>query len=134
MHCSIYSKSVTTNMKRALSLLFAAVLLSACASTPPVPIASMTSARDSISRAEQADARQYAAQELEEAQRQLQAAESAVQAQDMQRAERAAVQSTASGELALARTELAKALEVNRELSLGLEALIQEMQRAGGLQ
>jgi len=135
MHNSTVSSStVLMRVHKGLLAAVAAVLMAACASTPPAPVAALTTAREAITRAEQADARQYAPQALDEAQQQLQAAEIAVQSQDMQLAERAALRSTASGELALARTELAKALEVNRELTLGIEALIQEMQRAGARQ
>jgi len=126
-------RSIQQRVHRGMWLTAVVVLMAACASTPPVPVSSITAARESIARAEQADARRYSSTELDEAQRQLQAAERAVQAEDMESAERFALQSHASGELAHARTEFAKAQEVNRELALGLEALIEEMQRTGDL-
>jgi hypothetical protein len=114
------------------SLAITAVLLGACASTPPAPpTASLAAARQAITSAEQADARQYATAELDEARQRLAMAERAVTTEDMIEADRFAQQSRISAELASARTESAKAAEINREMERGAEALLEEMRRKG---
>lgn len=117
-------------------LLVALVLLGACASAPPpaAPTEALTAAQEAIASAEQADARQYAGAELDEAREKLDMAERAVSAEDMIGAERLAEQSRVAAELASARTEAAKAEEVNREMGRGAEALIEEMRRTGDRQ
>lgn len=107
------------------------LLLSACASAPVAPTASLTEAREAIARAEQSDGRQYAGSELDEAQQKLEMAESAVDEQDMVEAERLAREAQVTAELASARTAAAKAAEVNREMGRGAEALTEEMGRTG---
>jgi len=134
MKSSYASQSMLQYLNRFLFATSILVLTVACASSPPVPEDALNSARSGIDRAELADARQYAPTELDEAQRQLALAEAALGTQNMEQAERSAVQSLASAELAYARTELAKAVAVNREMILGLEALIEEMERTGDLQ
>ncbi|MEX0622997.1 DUF4398 domain-containing protein [Saccharospirillum sp.] len=107
------------------------VLLSACASAPVSPESTLTSAREAIASAERAGARQYAAAELDEAQQKLILADEAVTNEEMEEAERFAQQSLIVAELALARTESAKALEINQEINRSTDALIEEMQRVG---
>lgn len=113
------------------SLALGAFLLTACASTPPAPTASLTEAREAIARAEQSDARQYAGGELDDARQRLEKAETAVDREDMVEAERLALEALLAAELASARTESAKALEINQEMSRGAEALTEEMRRTG---
>lgn len=107
------------------------LLLGACASTPMAPTASLTEAREAIARAEQADGRQHAGGELDEAQQKLAMAEIAVERQDMVAAERLAREAEVAAELASARTAAAKAAAVNREMGRGADALAEEMQRTG---
>ena len=112
------------------------VLLSACASAPlSPPTAALTEAREAIDRAEQSDARQYAGGELDEAKQKLEKAESAVDQaedqQDMAEAERLAREARVTANLALAKTDAAKAEEVNRQLERDAEALTEEMRRSG---
>lgn len=107
------------------------LLLTACASTPVAPTASLTEARDAIARAEQTGGRQYAGTELDEAQQKLAMAESAVDEMDMGEAERLAEEAQVTAELASARTASAKAAEVNREMGRSAEALTEEMRRTG---
>lgn len=114
------------------TILFLATLtLAACASAPLPPTESLNMARDAIASAEQAEARRYAAAELEEANRHLVAANEAVAAERMTEADRLAKQARIAAELAIARTEAAKAAEINREMERGAEALEEEMQRQG---
>jgi hypothetical protein len=49
-------------------------------------------------------------------------------------AERLADESAVTANLAAARTEAAKAVAINEEMSRGAEALLEEMQRAGDKQ
>ncbi|MEX1198564.1 MAG: DUF4398 domain-containing protein [Pseudohongiellaceae bacterium] len=116
----------------ALGLFMAVIMLGACASAPPAPVASITAARQAISGAEQAGARQYAGAELDEAHEKLVMAERYVNDERMVEAERTARESLIAAELASARTESAKAAEINREMTRGSEALVEEMRRTGG--
>ena len=107
-------------------------LLSACASAPAVaPTASLTEAREAIARAEQSDGRQHASGELDQAKQKLVMAERAVDREDMVEAERLADEAAVAAKLASARTESAKAAEINREMGRGAEALTEEMRRTG---
>jgi len=109
------------------------LLLGACTSTAVAPTSAMDSARDAIANAEQADARQFAGSELDEAKQEFAKAEQAIRDEHMEDAELLAQRARVSAELASARTESAKADEVNRELARGSKALTEEMQRSGDL-
>jgi hypothetical protein len=108
-----------------------AALLTACASAPIPPTESLNVARDTIARAEQAEARQYAGAELQEARAQLVMAEKAVAEESMIDADQLAKQAIVAARLAMARTEAAKAAEINREMERGADALDVEMGRQG---
>jgi hypothetical protein len=108
-----------------------ALLLIGCASAPLPPTESLNAARDAIARAEQAEARQYAGAELEEARAQLVMAEKAVAEKSMIEADRLAQQARIAARLSMARTEAAKAAEINREMGRGADALDVEMGRQG---
>jgi len=110
------------------------LLAGACASTPPAPTRSLDSARTAVVNAEKADAGRYAAAELGEARDKLASADKAVAAENMLTAERLADQARVEAELASARTEAAKAAAVNKDMRLGIQALGEEMQRAGDQQ
>lgn len=113
----------------------AVVLLGACATTPPAPpTASLDAARQAITNAEQSDARQYASTELDEANQKLAMANRAVTTESMIEADRFAQESRVVAELASARTESAKAAEINREMGRGADALNEELQRQGDQQ
>lgn len=122
--------SSATRLSRYLGLALGVLILGACASTP-TPTAHLDLARETIAQAERADARQFANVELEEARQRLTRAERASTADDLVLSQRLAHQSRVSAELAMARTESAKAAEINRELLLGVEALRAEMRRQG---
>lgn len=127
-----------SSLKRGLQFtavpLLVLALLSACASTPQPPTDALTDARQAIANAEQSDARQYAAAELDEARRQLAMAETAVARERMVEADRFARQSQIAAELAIARTGSAKAAEINHEMRRSTEALLDEMRRTGDRQ
>lgn len=133
MH-QLISKNLSNRVRSALSLAIAIVLLSACTSTPLAPTTALNEARDAIASAEQAGARQYAGAELDEAQQKLLLAEGSVSKEQMVDAERLARESMVVAELALARTESAKATEINREMGRSADALTEEMRRTGDQQ
>jgi Domain of unknown function (DUF4398) len=108
------------------------MLAAACASTPPAPDASLNAAKMAISNAERADASHYAGAELGEARQKLALADGAVLKPDMILAERLAQEARVEAELAFARTEAAKATAVNDEMARGADALMEELDRAGG--
>jgi Domain of unknown function (DUF4398) len=109
----------------------AAILLSACASAPLPPTAELDAAQTAIGVAETANAGRFASAELSEARDKFAKANSAASNKQMLAAKRLAEESKLTAELASARTETAKAVAINKELSLGVEALSEEMQRAG---
>lgn len=115
-------------------LMFATLALAACAVAPVPPTDSLNLARDAIARAEQSQARRYAGAELEEANRQFEAANKTVTAERMTEADHLARQARVAAELAIARTEAARAAEINREMGRGAEALEEEMRRQGDQQ
>jgi len=118
---------------RLAALAGALVLLGACASTP-APTRSLDAARTAVTNAEKADAGRFAAAELGEARQKLALADAASAEKTTKSAlvaERLAEQAKVEAELAMARTEAAKAMAVNKEMSLGGDALNEEMQRAG---
>jgi hypothetical protein len=115
----------------AFPMAVALALLSACASAPVAPTVSLTEASQAIARAEQADGRQYAPGELDQAKQKMTLAERAVAQEDMWEAERLANEAKVTAELVLAKTESAKAAEINREMDRGTRALTDEMRRSG---
>ncbi|KPP97638.1 MAG: protein of unknown function containing DUF4398 domain [Marinobacter sp. HL-58] len=119
---------------RRMPLIFGLALVSllvACASAPLPPEESLNAANDAIESAEQADARQYAPAELEEARAMLVMAEKAVAEEAMTEADQLAQQARVAAELAIARTQAAKATEINRQFERDADALDVEMGRQG---
>lgn len=110
------------------------LFLAACATVPDAPHAALTEARVAISTAEKDNAARYASPDLTEARQRLAQADRAVASEHMIEADRLAHQSRIAAELASARTEVAKAEEVNDELVKGADALDEEMKRAGDRQ
>ncbi len=108
-----------------------ALLLTACASAPLPPTVALDAAQSAIGNAEVANAGRFASAELAEAREKLSRANTAASNSQMIAAERLAEESKLAAELALARTETAKAVAINSELSKGVDALSEEMQRAG---
>lgn len=124
-------RRVTGRAGLIVTMMFATLALIACAAAPVPPTESLNAASSAIASAEQADARRYAPAELEEANRYLEAANQAVAAQRMNEADQLAKQARVAAQLATARTEAAKAAEINREMGRGAEALDEEMRRQG---
>lgn len=107
--------------------LLAAVLASAlcsCASLPP-PTGELASARQAVTRAEDADADQYAPQELGTARTELSQAQAAMSGGDQDEARRLALSAAADADLAYARSREALATaELNQR-----RAEVQELRR-----
>jgi hypothetical protein len=110
----------------------AALMLGACASTPPPPTASLQAARQAISDAERAEAGRYASGELGEARTKLASADTAVTEKQMTMAQRFAEESRAEADLASAKTADLKAKAVNDEMSRSTNTLVEEMRRNSG--
>jgi hypothetical protein len=108
-----------------------ALLMAACASTPP-PTVAMKAAEQAIAAADRTRIADAASPELSEAREKLTAAQTAVQAQKMDVAERLALESRVDAELASAKTDAIKAKAVNDEIISGTNTLSQEMQRNSG--
>ena len=108
------------------------LLLAGCASTPPVPTATLQAAQQAIAAAERSEASRYAPGELSEAHTKLAAADTAVSEKKMVVAEHFADQSRAEAELASAKTSAAKANAVNDEMKRSNGTLIDEMKRGSG--
>lgn len=107
------------------------LILTACASAPQPPTVELEAAQAAIGNAELANAGRFASAELVDARERLARANSAASKEQMIAARRLADESKLAAELALARTETAKAVAINTELSQGADALSEEMQRAG---
>lgn len=122
----LYPRTWTT-----AGLMSAALLVAACSSAPLAPTASLTAAKTAIANAERADAGRFAGEELGAARQKLALADNAVNEERMILAARLADEARAEADLAFARTEAAKAAEVNQEMGRGADALLEEMQRAG---
>lgn len=130
MHHPIH-RNIGGPIRSALGLFAAIILLSACASAPIAPTAALNDARSAIASAEQSGARQHAGAELDEAQQKLILAEQSVRNEQMAEAERLAREAMIVAQLASARTEAAKALEINEEMERSADALDEEMRRTG---
>jgi len=109
-----------------------ALLLAACATSPPVPTLALSSAKQAIAVADRTRVADASSPELSEARDKLAAAQTAVQDKRMVDAERLAVESRADAELATAKNEASKNRAVNDEMIHSTETLSQEMQRNSG--
>ena len=108
-----------------------ALLLAACASTPP-PSVALSEAKQAIAVADQAHITDASSPQLAEARTKLAAADTAVQAKNMAQAERLALESRADAELAFAQSNAAKNQAVNDEMLHSTQTLSDEMQRNTG--
>lgn len=125
--------SIRSNLFTYCSLAFSAVVLAACASTPP-PNSQITAAETAIAHAEQAQVTDYASPELVEARKNLADAKAEVSDKNMTRAARLAQKAQLNAELATAKTAAVKAKEVNVELQKSTNVIQQELQRNEGAQ
>lgn len=109
-----------------------ALLLAACASSPPAPVVAMSAARQAIAVADQAQVAGVAAPALAEARSKLDAADAAVKDQHMVHAERLAQESRVDAELALAQNNATKDQAVNDEMLHSTDTLSEEIKRNAG--
>jgi Domain of unknown function (DUF4398) len=130
---NFFPKSARAMQRRLLIVVPAiALFTAACASTPPIPTASLQAAQQSITNAERVQAGAHAPVELGEARQRLSAAQSAVSEKKMLAAERLADEARAEADLAVARTGAVKATAVNADMERSNATLIEEMQRKSG--
>lgn len=108
------------------------LLTAACASTPPIPSASLQAAQQSIANAERVEAGTHAAAELGEARAKISAANQAVDEKKMVAAGWLADEARAEAELAAAKTGVTKANAVNADIERSNATLVEEMQRKTG--
>ena len=108
-----------------------AVLLVACADTPPPQVA-LSEARQAIAVADQAHISDASSPQLAEARAKLAAADNAVRAEHMSEAERLAQESRVDAELAFAQSNAQKNQAVNDEMLHSTNTLSDEMQRNAG--
>lgn len=108
------------------------LLLAACASKPLPPTQEISAAEQSLTDAEQARVAEYSLPEMQEAREQLSASRAAVLKEDMVLAKRLAQQASMNIKLAAAKAELAKAEEVNTDMTKNIDVLKEEMQRKTG--
>jgi hypothetical protein len=104
-----------------------ALLLAACASTPP-PVVALSEAKQAIAAADQAHIADASSPELTK----LAAANAAVQAKNMAQGERLAQESRVDAELAFALSGAQKNQAVNDEMLHSTQTLSDEMQRNTG--
>ena len=108
-----------------------ALLLAACASTPP-PVVALSEAKQAIAAADQAHIADASSPELAEARTKLAAANASVQAKNMAQGERLAQESRVDAELAFALSGAQKNQAVNDEMLHSTQTLSDEMQRNTG--
>lgn len=129
---TVIARGTRTSILHLLALGTSLLLLTACASTPLPPTQEISAAEQSLTDAEQARVAEYALPELQEAREQLSASRAAVLKEDMVLAKRLAQQASMNIKLAAAKAELAKAEEVNTDMTQNIDVLKEEMQRKTG--
>lgn len=124
-------KFIFTAFTAAISGL-AFLTLAACASTPMPPTDALNAADRAVARAQEAGVVDYASPELKSAREKLTRARDAITREDMTTAAALAEQARLDAELAIAKSEAAKAAAVNAEMRKGNEALQEELNRNTG--
>ncbi len=118
----------TASWKTAALAICGSLLLSACASMPP-PNSDITAADLAVKRAQEINATEFAALEMERARDKLQQARSIVDKKDddnYPKAARLAQEAQADARLAESRARAARAQQMEQELRKATEALRQE--------
>ena len=115
-----------------LAALGGALLLAACASTPPAPEVALSEARQAIEVADRAHVDDASSPELAEARTRLASANQAVQAQHMVEAKRLAQESRVDAQLAFAKSDAQKNQAVNDEMMRSTDTLSEEIRRNAG--
>ncbi|GGY77782.1 hypothetical protein GCM10011613_22950 [Cellvibrio zantedeschiae] len=133
LHAREFNHLFLSKIRTVGSAVIAAIVLAACASTPP-PNSQITAAETAIAHAEQAQVADYSSPELVEARKHLAAAKAEVADKNMTTAARLAQKAHLNADLAMAQAATAKAKEVNDELQKGNSVIKQELQRNQGAQ
>lgn len=122
-----------SNTSRTLTgaILLTAIIggLTACSSLPPQPNTAMIQAQSAVAQAQNADTRQYAAMDLNNAVMKLQAANDANAKRDYKQANDLAEEAQVDAQLAMAKTQAAKAQEAEAQVRKGNEALQDQVQQ-----
>jgi len=129
---TVIARGTRMSILHLLALGTSLLLLTACASKPLPPTQEISAAEQSLTDAEQARVAEYALPEMQEAREQLSASRAAVLKEDMVLAKRLAQQASMNIKLAAAKAELAKAEEVNTDMTQNIDVLKEEMQRKTG--
>jgi len=132
---SLLNKQASPGAKFLRQITIAIVLLGlgACGSTPQPPTRELQAAEQAIVNAEQARVADFAASDFDVARRKLAAAHEAVRDKEMDLAQRLAIESQVSADLASAKTEMIKAKAVNDQLQDNIDALTRETERNSGV-
>lgn len=117
---------------RHLAMASVVLMLFSCTSTESPPTNELKSAELAIQQAEQSRASEHAFSELQEARNKLKEARDAVSKERYEIARRLAMQSSTYAELAVAKTDLRKAQEVNNQMEKNLRVLREELNRNSG--
>ena len=129
---TVFARDARMSIPRLLVLGTSLLLLAACASKPLPPTQEISAAEQSLTDAEQARVAEYALPEMQRAREQLSDSRAAVLKEDMVTAKRLAQQASMNIKLAAAKAELAKAEEVNNDMTKNIDVLKEEMQRKSG--
>ena len=107
----------------AIGALLVSLALVACSSAAPKPDDAMVRAKTAVDQATTAGSAQYAAMDMNNAQTKLQSANEAETKGDYKQARYMAEDAEADAELALAKTQAAKAAEAAKQVRQGNQAL-----------
>jgi hypothetical protein len=129
---TVAARGTRVSIPHLLALGTSLLLLAACASKPLPPTQEISAAEQALTDAEQARVAEYALPEMQEAREKLSASRAAVLKEDMVLAKRLAQQASIDIKLAAAKAELAKAEEVNTDMTKNIDVLKEEMQRKTG--
>jgi putative cell wall-binding protein len=132
MNHPITRTGVLSNMAAVIGL-GGTLLMTACASNPIDPTVAISAATQAIATADTARIADSASPELNEAREKLTAAQNAAREEDMEIAQRLAIESRVDAELATAKAQTAKEKAVNDEIKRSTETLASEMRRTSGV-
>ena len=116
-------KSIISSAAVAVVMLLAATALSGCTSSAPRPDDALVRAKTAVDQATTAGSGQYAAVDLNNAETKLQTANEAESKDDYKQARYMAEEAEVDAELALAKTQNAKAEEAAKQVHQGNQAL-----------
>ncbi|MGH8307024.1 MAG: DUF4398 domain-containing protein [Gammaproteobacteria bacterium] len=115
-------------------ILFSTVIaLIACGSSPPKPDAAMIKAQAAVTQAQNADTRQYAAVDLNNATTKLQAAQDAETKGNYKQAKYLAEEAQVDAQLAMAKAQAAKAEEAATQIRQGNKVLQNQVNQPSNL-